>query len=1024
VAKIEADQPHFKICLIIAGLVLLLTGSTFFLPVSASDDAARWTKVNIPTEGSAGGWVLADGSNIQHLIQSGDGTLYACGQGLTYTLYQSTDGGLSWSHLGNVQDAIIGIAVSPHDTSTIYYATASSVSRSTDGGRTFKPLPASPGGAGSNHIEITSIAATWRDSNIIAIGTRDTDSSQFGGVYTLDEAEAIPTWTDTNIGSYDVYAVAFSPSYMTDCQLVAVVTDETDTLVTTRIDDGDWGETTGDARLDKDNSGTPIPVAVAFSAAIVFPGDYDATLESDTIFVAIDTGTGQGDVYRISAAEAPHNSEATDLNAGADDDRDNVDITGLAVGGDTPPFSLMAGAADSTRTYFSADGGKSWTHSRKEPTGESGTYVLMAPESGKAYAATSGDESALSISQDNGDTWNQVSLIDTALSTIVSLAPSPRYSQDKTLFLLTFGGEHSLWRSQDGGSTWARAFSSAMANVDSLHLVGLPSQYSDSCQTVFIGGESDGRAATWKSTDNAQSFRRRLTRDPTTGAAFPIDTWAVVDDNTLLLASYDGSHGLVYKTTNSGLTYSEGAPADNLPLNTIALSPGYLQDKTMLVGNTNGWVYWSDDDGTSFEPLPADATSPPLTGSIAVAFDPDFASNHTVYAASDNTDQGVYRFTIGTSTDWEGIDSTLPSGAKLNQLTFGGGGTLYAVNADADGGMERCLNPSYSPGPTFETVTRSLSDGATLSGLWSSGNRLWTTDTTNIRLMTFNDTFTAPVTVSSPDDTAAGIGSLVDHTIRNISLDWETLEGATSYEWQLAYDRDLASIPDGLDGTTQASSTHLPDLEPAATYHWRVRAKTPVLSPWSEKRSFTTSLDTETISLSLENPQAGASGVPVKPVFQWTAVAGADAYELLVSAEADFTSPAIIKEDDYALPATAWQSNLSLDYDTTYYWKVRAISASTRSDWSAVSAFTTEPPPTSAATVPTNAPPAPAPKTTATPLPTYPAQVLTASPTPTPAAAQLPGITDWIIYFIGGLLAIAILALIITLTIVLKMRRF
>ena len=118
-----------------------------------------------------------------------------------------------------------------------------------------------------------------------------------------------------------------------------------------------------------------------------------------------------------------------------------------------------------------------------------------------------------------------------------------------------------------------------------------------------------------------------------------------------------------------------------------------------------------------------------------------------------------------------------------------------------------------------------------------------------------------------------------------------------------------------------------------------------MLSPWSDKWSFTTSLDTEAIALRLESPAAGASGVPVKPVFQWTAVAGADAYELLVSTDANFANPSIIKKDDYALSATAWQCDLSLNYDTTYYWKVRAISASTRSAWSAVGAFTTESPP-------------------------------------------------------------------------------
>jgi hypothetical protein len=114
------------------------------------------------------------------------------------------------------------------------------------------------------------------------------------------------------------------------------------------------------------------------------------------------------------------------------------------------------------------------------------------------------------------------------------------------------------------------------------------------------------------------------------------------------------------------------------------------------------------------------------------------------------------------------------------------------------------------------------------------------------------------------------------------------------------------------------------------------------LSPWSEKWSFTTPMGTEAPAPRLESPPAGATGVPIEPIFQWSAIAGADSYELMVSTFATFDNPTILKTGDYALPATAWQCNISLNYDTTYYWKVRAISADSCSAWSAVSAFSTE----------------------------------------------------------------------------------
>ncbi|GAI39131.1 unnamed protein product, partial [marine sediment metagenome] len=263
-------------------------------------------------------------------------------------------------------------------------------------------------------------------------------------------------------------------------------------------------------------------------------------------------------------------------------------------------------------------------------------------------------------------------LIDTGINIIIDLAISPNYSQDNTLFMLTWGGEHSLWRSLNDGTSWERVFTSALANVDSISLVELPPQYGNGSQVVFLAGISNGNSAIWKSTDNGQSFNSFRTIPP------PIDTRAVISDTTLFIGSHDGSDGLVYRTTNSGLSYSS-AVAGNQPLSSIVLSPDYNEDETILVGNSDGWVYWSDDNGASFEPLPPDATSPPLTGSIAVAFNSQFGSRSTVYAASDTGGKGVYRFTIGTDTEWENIDS--PAGAMLRQLRVSADGTLYATNS-------------------------------------------------------------------------------------------------------------------------------------------------------------------------------------------------------------------------------------------------------------------------------------------------------------------------------------------------------
>ena len=104
------------------GLILLLS---LFSAASAAtaQDELRWLQKNIPAHGEAGGWVLAEGSDIEQLTIAADGSLYASVKSLAYTLYKSTDGGSSWHPTGNVTDDIVDIAIAPDNASAIYYAT-------------------------------------------------------------------------------------------------------------------------------------------------------------------------------------------------------------------------------------------------------------------------------------------------------------------------------------------------------------------------------------------------------------------------------------------------------------------------------------------------------------------------------------------------------------------------------------------------------------------------------------------------------------------------------------------------------------------------------------------------------------------------------------------------------------------------------------------------------------------------------------------------------------------------------------
>jgi hypothetical protein len=207
-----------------------------------------------------------------------------------------------------------------------------------------------------------------------------------------------------------------------------------------------------------------------------------------------------------------------------------------------------------------------------------------------------------------------------------------------------------------------------------------------------------------------------------------------------------------------------------------------------------------------------------------------------------------------------------------------------------------------------------------------------------MRLMTFIDNLVLPVSLVSPDDQASGLD------ITGLIIKWQSLNGATEYEWQVADNPGFTGIPAGLTGTTESSSARPTGLEPAATYYWRIRAGKPFLGRWSETWSFNTVLGGSNVVPTLSVPEAGAK-TTVKPIFQWSTIAATEKYDLLVAKDAAFNNVVINKTGDNALPDNAWQSDVTLENNTTYYWKVKARSDKSFGAWSAVSVFITEPAP-------------------------------------------------------------------------------
>jgi hypothetical protein len=158
---------------------------------------------------------------------------------------------------------------------------------------------------------------------------------------------------------------------------------------------------------------------------------------------------------------------------------------------------------------------------------------------------------------------------------------------------------------------------------------------------------------------------------------------------------------------------------------------------------------------------------------------------------------------------------------------------------------------------------------------------------------------------------------------------------------------------------TEDTCIVIDDLEPGTTYYWQIRVcqGKPRLSKWSEERSFTTALMAVPFA-DLCSPACGSQDIILTPNFAWGAVEGATGYEVQLSTTETFTVGVVKGKTT----VNAWVCPTTLEYATTYYWRVRAEKDGIYSDWTYCMFTTmTEPeaptPPVVIEQVPPSAPP-------------------------------------------------------------------
>ena len=967
-------------------------------PAAAGGEA--WTTMSYPRAAGLGGYIVGPALGVTAgtgpMEMAVDGTLYAYWDiAETDDLYKSTDGGRTWSRCSTSTDGYVSalpltaIACSPEDANILYITDGTDVFRSSDAGATFVTL-VSPAAA------VTALAVGYSGGNhFIYIGSA-------GDVFMMQDSFG-QSWASTGFlagfAGRVVTAVAVSPNFATEGtpQAIAISTILATTSVTYSYGGAAWIHD------------TLIVAATSTVADIAFPADYVSTFGANDLFVGIN-GTG-GDVYRVVGGTVID----TDVLAAA------TPITSVAVAGSSGSCKILATGTANANVYRSADNGTTWQASSKDIaqiTGVTAKYLVMADDyldSGTAWIATVQaaflDESSVAQTTDAGVSWNDLSMINTDINQITNLAVSPDYANDSTYFMVTDAtgaAQNSVWKYD--GSQWNRVFTNAAIVAATTAVQFSPDFASDSA--VFLADTAT--PAIYRSTNGGGWFKAQLTAPGVfTGS------WIVLDSSTLIVGQ--GTNARISK--NNGTTWSnKGLSGATGPAFSFAKSPDYANDSTLLLGDTaSGLVYRSADSGGSWSSIPA-GVPVVAAASLSVAFDADYASNSTVYAV-DGVGNDVYRLVIGTDTSWKQIDAgnatnwpaASTPGTTLNPSPLVPGvqaapdGALYVADAGIIVGVDtvilRSINPTASRASTrgvyFEPMNYGFSGtAANLDGVWynAGSNQLWTLESAPgaSSIWVYTDDLTVAPELTGPAD-----GTNTGRTL-TASLGWSALPNCPRYEIWVSTDSGFSTFAGASPLFSTTTGVSVAGLASGRTYYWKVSSRAGSVaasagrnvSPWSATWSVTTGIaGAEWTPFAVPAgvaPSPGDSGVSIRPAFQWNPADWATGYEFELSLNPGLTARGYFVEvvtsatGDNALGSTVWMCDRDLDYSTTYYWHVKAVSATSKSEWG-TGVFTTE-----AAPVVPEPPPPPTP----TPEPTTPGYI-------------------WAVIGIGAALCLAVIVLIV-----------
>jgi hypothetical protein len=385
--------------------------------------------------------LIVPNSDVSHIAVGYDNTIYALDSPHA-KLYKSDHGGYGWTDISRGLGGAAPwtkLAIAPDDPRIVAVVTngGTEVFLSTDGGTNFGATGLTGKLGGGERVACLAVSPGY-DRRDIAVGT---STGSGNGKVWVNIMNSFPSgWQDMSTGATgwtnaDIFAIEYSPGFTADGSLLAIAAtgpppNSDDTFLYMGIRDlgGNstaWNNSSGYpveiSQSGQDTPGTPLTYA-----DLALPADYVGSSPASRHVYACwsdnppgiaSAGNPNDDVYRIDDTVGYRLLVRADT------------VCSLAHYGMFSRGKLMAGAVMAStvslfrgpQVYFTSNPSSpypTWQNSQKPPTGPAQARVAWSADGIVGYCGTSApaggsnDQSAFSVSTNNGFTWNQIGLID------------------------------------------------------------------------------------------------------------------------------------------------------------------------------------------------------------------------------------------------------------------------------------------------------------------------------------------------------------------------------------------------------------------------------------------------------------------------------------------------------------------------------------------------------------------------------------------------------------------------------------